>query len=181
MAKRRSRLTKLVHYVCDRCEDPKRFGATKLNKVLWYADTFAYRSTGKTISGEKAYIKRQFGPVPKRVLQALRDLEDEGDISVRVTAYFGKPKREYHVLRPADSSAFSEDERTIIDGVLRVICDEHTAASISDLSHDLIWEAAEMGEEIPIYAVLAAQAAPPSRDDKKWADALVKEHRKNGA
>ena len=181
MVKRRSRLTKLVHYVCDRCGDPKRFGATKLNKVLWYADTFAYRSTGKTISGEKAYIKRQFGPVPKGILQALRDLEDAGDIIVRETAYFGKPKREYHVVRSADAAAFSEDERAIIDGVLRVICDEHTAASISDLSHDLIWEAAEMGEEIPIFAVLAAQAVPPSQVDKKWADALVKERQKHAA
>ncbi len=174
MTTSRKRFKALVHYVCDLCDDPTRLGATKLNKVLWYADTFAYRLLGQTISGEKAYIKRQFGPVPKRILQTLQELEVEGTIHVRESDYFGKPKREFISLEPADDSIFSDDELDIVNQVIRVVCGEHTATSISDLSHDVIWKAAEMGEEIPIFAVLAAKAAPATKADMAWANDIIK-------
>lgn len=172
----KARFKALVHYILEKCDDPKKLGATKLNKVLWYADTFAFRSTGQTISGETHYVKRQFGPVPKKILAAINDLKSEKKILVRETEYFGKPKREYISLESADTSKFTSEEIEIVDAVLGVICDHHTAASISDMSHDLIWEAAELGEEIPVYAVLAAQAGAPSKDDMKWADQLIKKH-----
>lgn len=175
------RFKELVHYVCDLCDDPKKLGATKLNKALWYADTFAYRLTGKTISGEKHYVKRQFGPVPSNILTTLRQLEKEDKIRIRETEYFGRPKREFVVLERADEEIFDECERDIIRQVVSVICDDHTAASISDLSHDQIWEAAEIGEDIPVYAVLAAKAAPVTKKDETWANKIIRErHRKGG-
>lgn len=173
---RRSRFKAVVHYILERCDDPKKLGATKLNKVLWYTDTFAFRMTGQTVSGKTSYVKRQFGPVPKNILSTLRTLESDGKILVRETEYFGKPKREFISLSRADASKFSEQEREIIDSVLSIVCDHHTAGSISDLSHDLIWEAAEIGEEIPIYAVLAAQAGALTKSDQSWADKLIKQH-----
>ncbi len=63
---------------------------------------------------------------------------------MRESDYFGKPKREFISLEPADDSLFSDDELDIVNQVIRVVCGEHTATSISDLSHDVIWEAAEM-------------------------------------
>lgn len=172
----KARFKALVHYILEKCDDPKKLGATKLNKVLWYADTFAFRSMGQTISGETHYLKRQFGPVPKKILAAISELKSEGKILVRETEYFGKPKREFISLKNADTSKFTSEEIEIVDAVLGVICDHHTAASISDMSHDLIWEAAELGEEIPVYAVLAAHAGASSKDDMKWADQLIKKH-----
>lgn len=169
----RKRFKKLVHYVCASCSDPTKLGATKLNKALWYADTYSYRALGHTISGEKAYIKRQFGPVPKHILEALRELEVDGAIHVRTRDYFGKPKREFISLQEPDESAFTEDELDIVDQVIAAICDEHTAASISDLSHDTIWDAAAMGEEIPVYAVLAANAAAVTKADMTWANNII--------
>lgn len=177
----RKRFKQMVHYVCDRCGDPTKLGATKLNKALWYADTFAYRLTGRSISGETAYTKRQFGPVPKRILEALRQLESEGALHIRETEYFGKPKREFISLRHADLSAFNESERDIMDQVVDVICNDYTASSISDLSHDIIWEAAELGEDIPIFAVLAAKGAPVSKADMAWADDIIKRRRQEAA
>lgn len=164
---------RLVHYACALCDDTSKLGATKLNKVLWYSDTFAYRLTGKSISGE-TYLKRQYGPVPARILRALRELEGEGILHVRESAYFGKPKREYVVLKPANPSVFSEEEREIVRQVVDIVCNEHTAASISDLSHDEIWDAAEIGEEIPLYTVLAANAAPVTKADEAWANTVIK-------
>lgn len=174
----RLRFKRLVHYVCDLCDDPTKLGATKLNKALWYSDTFAYRLLGRTISGETAYVKRQFGPVPKNVLGAIRDLENDGVLHARDSVYFGKPKREYQVLKPADPAWFTEEEREIIKQVVSVICNNFTAAAISDLSHDDVWDAAEIGEEIPVMAVLAANAAPVTKQDEKWAtEILARRHR----
>ncbi len=175
------RFRALVHYIIEQCDDPKKLGATKLNKALWFADTFAYRLTGKTISGETAYVKRQFGPVPKKVLDALRQLADEDKIVIRETSYFGKPKREFISLEMPSANRFDEDERDIIDSVVAVVCDGHTAASISDLSHDIVWDAADPGEDIPIYAVLAAQVGAATRDDQRWADSIIKARHKERA
>lgn len=173
------RFKTLVHYVCERSGDPARLGATKLNKALWYADAFAYRIHGKPITRESAvYVKRQYGPVPRRVLRALEELEEEGALRIKEVSFFGRQKREFVSLREADASIFSEAERNIIDQVVRQICEDHTAVSISDLSHDTIWAAADLGEEIPLYAVLAAKADPLTKEDRDWAERAIKRHRK---
>ena len=168
-----ARFRGLVHYVIEQCSDPTKLGATKLNKALWFADTYAYRLTGETISGEESYIKRQFGPAPKKILEALRQLEAEGKIKIREAAYFGKAKREFVSLEEP-KGRLTESEREIVDSVVEVVCDEHTASSISDLSHDIIWDAADLGEDIPVYAVLAAQAGAPTKEDQQWADKIIK-------
>lgn len=169
----RNRLKALVHYVCDQCPDPTMLGATKLNKVLWYVDTIAYRKIGQTISGETTYIKRQFGPVPKRILKTLEGLENDGSIVIKNVPSLGGSRREFISLKPSSHSMFTDQERLIIDQVVDVICRDHTAASISELSHDAIWEAAELGEEIPVYAVLASRAAPIEKRHRDWAGKIM--------
>jgi hypothetical protein len=172
------RFKTLVHYVCDRCTDPTKLGATKLNKALWYSDTFAYRINGRAISRDSAgYVKRQFGPVPKHVLRALDELEKEGALKIREVTFFGKKKREFISLKTADTKVFDDDEQEIINQVVDQVCNGHTAVSISDLSHDAIWEAADLGEEIPLYAVLAAKAEPPTKEDYVWAEKVIKRHK----
>ena len=172
-ATQHKRLRALVHYVCERCPDPTMLGATKLNKVLWYVDTIAYRKDGQTISGETTYIKRQFGPVPKRILKTLEGLENDGSIVIRNVPSLGGSRREFISLKPSNHSIFTDEERLIIDQVIDVICRDHTAASISELSHDAIWEAAELGEEIPVYAVLASRAAPIEKRHRDWANKIM--------
>ena len=175
----RNRMKKLVHYVCSLCDDPKKLGATKLNKVLWYTDTFAYRLMGSSVSGETAYVKRQFGPVPKNILKVLRQLEAEGKIMIREHKSTGFTRREFISLKDVNEDDFDEFERKLIGDIVSAICDNHTAASISALSHDIIWDAAEEGEEIPINAVLAARTAEISREDKTWADEIIARRHNN--
>ena len=38
------RLGELILYVADKCADDPRFGATKLNKILWWSDFQALQS-----------------------------------------------------------------------------------------------------------------------------------------
>jgi hypothetical protein len=57
----------------------------------------------------------------------------------------------------------------MIDDILEIICTEHTAQSISDTTHDKIWELAEIGEEIPYYTIFASKLGEINEDDIKWA------------
>lgn len=167
-----AQLKELTHYICWKAEDSSTLGATKLNKALWFSDTLAYRLSGKSITGA-AYVKRQYGPVPQRILPILRELEAEGALVIRESQHFNRIKRDFIALRPADPFAFSQEEREVIDDVVAWVCDHHTATSISDLSHDVIWDAAEIGEEIPYCAVLAATPGVVSEADMVWADDVI--------
>jgi Antitoxin SocA-like, Panacea domain len=166
-------LKDLTHYICWKVtEDPSKLGATKLNKALWFSDSFAYRMNGRSITNS-TYIKRQFGPVPKRILPVLDELHKEGKIIIRENPYYNYLKRDFIALYPASASMFSEQELWIIDHVIAWICEEHTASSISEFSHDNIWETATEGEEIPLYAVLGAFEGEITEEDKEWASRII--------
>ena len=60
-----------VHYIIASCDDPIKLGSIKLNKILFYSDSDMFFNTGKSITNDE-YIKRQFGPVPKNILEILK-------------------------------------------------------------------------------------------------------------
>lgn len=163
----------LVHYVVASTDDPHRLGATRLNKICWYADTLAFRYAGKSITGE-TYVKRIHGPVPKSILATIRELEAEQKIHVREHQILPSRKmRLFQAMKDADPSIFDAEERDIIDFVVHRICHDHTAASISEMSHDAIWEAANDGEVIPMSATLVAEPAEFTEKVSAWALKVV--------
>lgn len=168
MAFNREKFKSLVHYVCWRCmDDPSKLGAVKLNKILWLADFTAYYQSGEPITGAR-YVKRQFGPVPSAIKPALRALADESRVVTREVPFHGYAKVEYEVLEDADPSIFTSDQLEIVDEIIRVVRDEHTAKSISAISHDHIWHAAEDGEEIPYFTIFAIPGEV-GKDELDWA------------
>jgi hypothetical protein len=159
----------LIHYIISNAKDPIALGATKLNKIAWFADASYYRMTGSSMTGEQ-YVKRQHGPVPRNVLSALNTLEDDKKIVIRHPAVPFQV-REFISLEPADTTLFSEQERGLVDAVMQEVCENFTASSISLFSHNQIWEAAAIGEELPLFAVLASEAGEITEDDLNWATA----------
>jgi len=163
-----SRFKKLVHYVCWQCaDDPTKLGAVKLNKVLWLADLNSYYHLDKPITNAR-YVKRQYGPVPSRVVEVLRELELEGALVVRSVDHFGKRKKEFIVRHGADADFLSPEEKEIVDQVIAWVTERHTAISISNWSHDHIWQAAKDGEEIPHFTVFA-NPGEITDEDRTWA------------
>ena len=79
------------------------------------------------------------------------------------------PRRISSPSRPPDISMFKPEEISIVDDVLREVCFNHTASSISIATHDDIWKLAEIGEEIPIETAFASELAEITEDDVKWA------------
>lgn len=166
------RFKPLVHYIIASCEDPQRLGAVRLNKSCWFSDTLAYSLTGSPLT-EESYVKRKHGPVPRSILGTIKELESEGKIHVREHEILpSRTMRLFVALEDADTSAFTADELKLVDFVLKQVCD-HTAAGISELSHDSIWEAANDGEVIPFEATLVAQPAALKEAVSTWADEVV--------
>lgn len=158
----------LVHYVCYKCHEPSKLGKTKLNKVLYYSDFSAFYQWAKPITLE-TYIKHQFGPVPSHIDSAIKSLISDGALVVRDVDHFGYTKKEFIALTRPDIKHFSGDEISLIDEVIEIICNGHTARSISDASHDDVWKLAEIGEEIPYNTVFAGVLGEITEDDVKWA------------
>ena len=167
------KFTNLVHYIIFKCaENPSSLGAIKLNKILWFADKFAYLDRGETITGAR-YVKRRFGPVPDHIVEATESLEAEKKIKVEDKRIFAYKQRLFYSKRSPDTSFFDKQELELVDALTDAICKEHTAMSISDLSHDLVWEAASEGEEIPMSATLVAEPAEINQSDVEWAKQAV--------
>jgi hypothetical protein len=157
-----------IHYVCEKATDPSCLGSIKLNKVLWYSDSINYLIAGKSITGE-TYIKRQFGPVPPSASAAIGQLVHEGKIARGKVNHFGFMKREYISVTQADKNAFTAAEISLIDAAFEHVCINHTAMSISDETHDVIWKIARMGEPIPYYTAFAAATGEVDESDMQWA------------
>lgn len=152
----RDKFKELVVYIAWKAGRRDWFGATKLNKVLWFAEARAFVLHGKPIAGA-TYIRQKHGPVPRQFMPIRSELEREKRIRVfnegslsRITAD-AKP----------DMSGFTPTEIQIIDHWIEYIDKDHTATSISEKSHDYGWDIAAMNEEIPLYAVLAERIPEP--------------------
>jgi hypothetical protein len=166
-----SKFKDLVHYVC--AHGGASLGATKLNKILWLLDSGSYIKTGKPITDSK-YVRRDKGPVPAQILYALDQLQHEQKIAISQSACGPYMKRDYLSLVEPDTTRMTRDELSFVQFLIEYVCQQHTAASISDLTHDIVWEAAQDGEEIPLYATLAAVAGEITENHMKWADSVVK-------
>jgi hypothetical protein len=115
------------------------------------------------------YVKRQFGPVPREILGARQRLVARGAIVERDAPLHGYSQKQFVALTRPDLSRFSADEISLVDHIIDVVCNNHTAASISQLTHDHVWEAAEIGEELPLYTVFASRRGEIDESDIEWA------------
>ena len=167
----KGKLKALVHYIIANSE-PSRLGAIRLNKILFFVDSLAYRSDGQTVTGE-TYIKRQHGPVPQHILSILGELEEEKAIVIRNRDRFGNTIREFMPIADASTEALSDREVSFVESVRSHICEEHTANSISQITHDQVWAAANIGEEIPMAATLTAWPGEITDEVMKWAESVV--------
>lgn len=160
----RDKFKRIVHYVIWKAGKRDWFGATKLNKVLWFSDARAYILTGKSITGA-SYIREKYGPVPRAMMPARSELEREGLVTV---AREGKLERITASSAP-NMDLFTTEELKVVDWWIEHIATEHTATTISDESRDYAWEIANMGEEIPMSAIFANRIREkPSEEALQW-------------
>lgn len=162
----------LVHHIIHECaQRPDQLGAIRLNKVLWFADVTTYKMDGKSITGEK-YVKRKYGPVPSRILPALEELQRDGAVLILEPKIEYASRRFYSLAPP--TGKLTNREKLITSAVLDDVLGR-TASEISELSHDDVWDAAEIGEEIPMCATLASTPGEITEEVVEWANACLEQ------
>lgn len=162
-----AKFRELVLYVAAASETDPRFGAVKLNKILFYADFAAYLELGQPITGA-TYRKLNEGPAPAEMPPQRRILVDSGAATVEFRRYFGGPQQRIVPLRPACREIFAPGELEIVDQVVGGMW-HMTAREASDFSHqELGWQVAEPGAEIP-YPTAWLSPGPVSQEAEEYA------------
>jgi hypothetical protein len=145
------KLAELILYISKLSQDDNRFGATKLNKILFFADFASYRKSRKPISDD-VYQRLENGPAPEHLLPVRDRLVKKGYLAVQKVSYYGKTQERPVALRDPDLNLFKAGEIALIDSVVKAFW-EKDGTDVSLLSHDFVgWRVAKNGEEIP-YAL----------------------------
>ncbi len=164
------KLRELVVYIAHKSLGDRHFGATKLNKILFFSDFTAYRQTGKSITGA-VYQHLAQGPCPQKLLPLLNEMaeEDVTQLSEQVGSFVQKrlvPKR------TADLRKFSGTEVAVVDRVLDDLFPMN-AKQASDYSHDTIaWRVTADRQEIP-YGTALLSGEEPTDADLEWVEEVA--------
>ena len=161
------KLAELILYIGEQTRDDETFGATKMNKTLFFADFLHYAATGRPITGAE-YQKLPFGSAPRRLLPVRRQLIANDAATYDRSSYLGRfSVKRLLPKRGANMSMFNETETRFVDEVLALISDG-TATSASDLSHrEVGWQLAQEGETIPYETVWLSYEEPTASDRRR--------------
>jgi len=107
---------------------------TKLNKLLWYADFLAYRTSSRSITGS-AYVAATHGPVPKNYDLLLGEMARKGLVRVTEVEFpNGTCGELLKASREPNMSPFDGVEQACMDKVAREFRD-CTASDLRRRSH----------------------------------------------
>lgn len=142
------KFTEMVLLVAQRLRSDRAGGATKLNKVLFFAEFTHLRRHHSVISGCE-FQKLPHGPAPRQMLPVRGQLIEEGSAQLVAEDFLGRPQHRLVPLRPADATVFTAEELRTIDDVLDQLSGM-TGTQVSELSHqEPGWRLTEIGETIP--------------------------------
>jgi len=142
------KMAELILYVVHRSKEDLRLDATKLNKILFYADFTSYARTGRSITGH-TYRKLEHGPAPRPLLQIRNTMRHIGDIELRQREYHSRTQDVVVAKRDPDMSVFTAEDKSIVDDVIEKF-EEYDAGEISEASHRFVgWKVAKENEDIP--------------------------------
>jgi len=147
------RLRELILYIANKCEDDPTFGATKLNKIVYFADFMSYELYGEPITGV-AYKKLDYGPVPESMHVIQEEMVAEQDIVLkRRPLRRGGEQHRVVSLREPQLDLFKARDIALLDDVIRELWGKR-AERVSDMSHGVAWKAAASKGRIPYQAAL---------------------------
>lgn len=161
--KGRQRFRELIVYVSAKSADDPSFGATKLNKILFYGDMTAYERFGEPLTGE-AYFRLDRGPAPRTLIPVRRSLVQEGAIRIEERPAGGNHIQKRPIaLRDADTELFTRGELRLVDEIIDELWGK-TADEVSRDSHKIAWHSLQDRELIPYEAAFLSDDLPTAHD-----------------
>jgi hypothetical protein len=174
-----ARFKELVLYICQKCATDPKFGSTKLNKILYFADFMAYARFGKPITGFQ-YQREKNGPVPTHLVPVRQQMIESGELALQpVKLLSGSIQKRPVNLREPKLDLFSPKEIALVDSIIEELW-AHTAEEVSDLTHRMVgWQVVDPGENIP-YETVFVSTGPLTEADVIRAKELAARQSQHG-
>jgi len=166
-----NKLHEAILYLCQKSVGDPGFGATKLNKLLWFADVDAYLRLETPITGAE-YVHLQYGPAPRGMKAALDSLQRAGALRRVSDRILDHDRHIFCATRKVRVDCFSANELAILDAKVA----EHwgkNARQMKEKSHECIgYRITKMGETIPLYTAFIANR-PLTSEERAYAQGLT--------
>ncbi len=160
-----AKLRELILLIAEWSQPDPKFGAIKLNKLLFHADFSAYLTHGEPITGQEYFALPQ-GPAPRRLKPLTDQMKQRNEFAWKEVEYFGRPQKRPIALRSPNLAAFSGTEVELVRKTVEKFW-TLSATEISDQSHLFLgWKAAHLKETIP-YSTALISRRPPTETERK--------------
>ena len=168
------KMRELIIYVADQSRGDRHFGAVKLNKILYYADFYAYRQLGKSISGAE-YQRLPEGPAPRQLLIARQALLDDGSLSIELKPVYNHVQQRPTPNRTVREGVLSPEELALVDEVIADLWNKN-AKEVSAMSHEeLGWRLVQDYETIP-YRTAFLSSQPLAQEQLERGREVARKH-----
>jgi hypothetical protein len=147
------RFRELVLYVSQKCANDPKFGAMKLNKILFLSDFLAFAHYGEPITGFE-YQKLGQGPAPRRLLPVRERMIQAKELGLQeVPLRSGNMQIRTVNLRRPKLAVFKPEHIAVVDAVIEALASAG-AEEVSEITHKMTgWKAARVGETIPYETI----------------------------
>jgi len=167
------KLRELILLIAEWSQADPKFGAIKLNKLLFYCDFSAFLTFGKPITGQEYFALPQ-GPAPRRLKPITEKMKRDEELAYQEVPYYGHMQKRPIALRAAGLTVFSAKEVDLVRRTVEKFW-QQGAMEISEQSHLFLgWRVARKGETIP-YATALVGCRPPTAEERKRGVALQSE------
>lgn len=161
-----AKLRELILLISEWCQADPKFGAIKLNKLLFHADFSAFLTYGAPITGQEYFALPQ-GPAPKRLKPITEKMKEKGELAYQEVPVYGHTQLRPIALRPPDLSKFSGNEVKLVHQTVEKFW-KLNATEISEQSHLFLgWKAAHLQETIPYSTALVSRRMPTNHERKR--------------
>lgn len=161
----------LVLYIASESEGDETFSATKLNKLLFFADFFSYASDGEPVTGHR-YQKLPNGPAPIAFLPVVERMREAGACRWEEHSHYGRMQKRLVAERNPDLTQFSKEQLRLVDHLIEEFWGV-SAGKVSEYSHRLpSWSAFGMQEEIPYETIFVLPTRALSKGELERAAEL---------
>jgi len=160
---RDSKLAELILLIASRSEDDTKFGAVKLNKLLFHCDFSAYLTFGRSITDQE-YFRLPNGPAPRHYKPVEDRMRLRSELAIKVTNYHGYRQHKPIALRRPNLSSFTSQEVALVDEIVQRFKNQN-ATEISNDSHLFVgWRLAANKETIPYQTALVGFRKPTDKE-----------------
>ena len=163
MALDEAKFREMILLIARRSDGDPSYGATKLNKLLFFADFSAYRLFGRSMSGAR-YQKLDRGPAPRELISVRERMVKDGLVVELTRDYFGNLQKRLTPIDEPTIAALSGKEVALLDEIIRSYR-EANASDTSEISHQFPgWKYALPGEDIPYETSLLVERVSTAED-----------------